>query len=256
VTNKRWTFILPLMLAASAATAQEPVAPPQSGPVTRQSAVRENPLLDFEYSWPEAISPDSKLVDLLKADLSKSYDEALKNARENKAATNSAGAPFNQNMFHRAWELQGQTERLTSLVASTDTFGGGAHPNHDTSALLWDRKARAEIKFADLFAAADGLESVLRTQYCKLLDAERAKRREGQTLDGPFSECPPFSDLTIAPAGKDGSGPFDSVVLIADPYIAGPYVEGSYEVIMPVTAGLVGALKDEFRSDFKAQRAQ
>ena len=57
------------MLAASAAAAQEPVAPPQSGPVTRQSAVRENPLLDFEYSWPEAISPDTKLVDLLKADL-------------------------------------------------------------------------------------------------------------------------------------------------------------------------------------------
>lgn len=256
MTNKRWTFILPLMLAASAAAAQEPVAPPQSGPVTRQSAVRENPLLDFEYSWPEAISPDTKLVDLLKADLSKSYDEALKNARENKAEMDKFGGPFNQNMFHRAWNLQGQTERLISLVASTDTFAGGAHPNHDSSALLWDRKAGAEIKFADLFAAADGLESALRTQYCRLLDAERAKRRQGEVLDGEFAQCPAFSDLTIAPAGKDGSGPFDSVVLIADPYVAGPYAEGEYEIVMPVTAGLVGALKGEFRSDFKAQRAQ
>lgn len=252
----RWTFILPLLLAASATAAQEPEPPPKSGPVTRQSAVRENPLLDFEYSWPEAISTESKLVDQLKADLSKSYDEALENARENKADMNKFGGPFNQNMFNRAWDLWGQTERLISLVAGTDTFTGGAHPNHASSALLWDRKSGAEVRLADLFAAANGLEAVLRTQYCKALDAERAKRREGQVLDGEFAECPPFSDLTIAPAGKNGTGPFDSVVLIADPYVAGPYAEGEYEVVLPVTAGLVGALKDEFRSDFKTQRAQ
>lgn len=252
----RWTSIVPLLLAASAAFAQEPAPPPQSGPVTRQSAVRENPLLDFEYSWPEAISPDTRLVDQLKADLSKSYDEALNNARENKADMDKFGGPFNQNMFNRAWELQGQTERLTSLVSGTDTFTGGAHPNHASSALLWDRKTGAAIELADLFAAANSLEAALRTQYCKLLDAERAKRREGQVLDGEFSECPPFSDLTIAPAGKDGTGPFDSVVLIADPYVAGPYVEGEYEIVMPVTSALVAALKPEFRGDFKAQRAQ
>lgn len=253
---KTWKFILPFVLAASAAPAQDPVLPEQSGPVTRQTAVRENPLLDFEYSWPEAISPETKLIDQLKADLSASYDEALNNARENKADMEKVGGPFNQNMFHRAWTLQGRTERLTSLVSNTDTFAGGAHPNHNSSALLWDRKAGAGIKLADLFAAADSLESALRTQYCKKLDAERAERRQGEVLEGEFSECPAFSELTIAPAGKDGSGPFETIVLIADPYVAGPYVEGDYEIVLPVPPALVAALKPEFRGDFRAQRAQ
>jgi len=256
VKTIRWTTIFPLLLAGSAVAAQEPAPPPQTGPVTRQSAVRENPLLDFEYSWPEAVSPETRLVDQLKADLSKSYDEALQEARENKAMTDAAGAPFNQNMFHRAWNLQGQTERLTSLISSTDTFTGGAHPNHNSSALLWDRKAGAEVKLTDLFSEATALEAAIRPQFCKLLDAERTKRRQGEVLEGEFGECPAFSGLTIAPAGKKGSGAFDSVVLIADPYVAGPYVEGSYEVVVPVTAALVAALKDQFKSDFKAQRAQ
>jgi len=252
----RWKVILPLVLAASAAAAQEPEVPAQSGPITRQSAVRETPLLDFEYSWPEAISPETKLVEQLKADLSKSYDEALESARENKAEMDKFGGPFNQNMFHRAWDLLGQTQRLTSLVSSTDTFTGGAHPNHNSSALLWDRKAGAEIKLTDLFTAPGSLESAIRTQYCKLLDAERAKRRQGEVLEGEFAECPAFSQLTIAPSSKGGAGPFDSIVLIADPYVAGPYVEGEYEITMPVNQRLVGALRSEFQGDFRAQRPQ
>lgn len=223
--------------------------------MTRQTANRESQLLDFEYSWPEAISPEPQLVSRLKEDLSKSYDEALNNARENKADTDKFGAPFNQNSFLRVWSLEGQTPRLFSLVSDTDTFTGGAHPNHTSSALLWDRSSHAEIPIAQLFQSAEAFEGALRPQYCKLLDAERLKRRQGETLDGEFSKCPEFSDLTIAPAGS-GNGPFKSIQLIADPYVAGPYAEGSYEIDVPVSAALVAALKPEFRGDFEAQPAQ
>jgi hypothetical protein len=248
-------LVLPLFLIAVPAAAQPAPEPAQDGPVTRQTANRESQLLDFEYSWPEAISPEPKLVARLKEDLSKSYDEALENARENKADTEKFGAPFNQNMFARIWTLEGQTPRLLSLVDNTSTFTGGAHPNHTTSALLWDRSSHQQAEFAQLFQSPEVFEGALRPQYCKLLDAERLKRREGETLDGDFSKCPPFSDLTIVPAGT-GDGPFRTVKLIADPYVAGPYSEGSYEIEVPVTAGLVEALKPEFRGDFEPQRAQ
>lgn len=248
-------LVLPLLYIAVPAAAQPAAEPAQEGPVTRQTANRESQLLDFEYSWPEAISPEPQLVARLKEDLSKSYDEALKNARENKADTEKYGGPFNQNSFMRVWTLEGQTQRLLSLVSDTDTYTGGAHPNHTSSALLWDRSSHAEIPIAQLFQSAEAFEGALRPQYCKLLDAERLKRRQGETLDGDFSKCPQFSDLTIAPAGS-GNGPFKSIQLIADPYVAGPYAEGSYEIDVPVTAGLVAALKPEFRGDFEAQGAQ
>lgn len=248
-------LVLPLLLTAVPAAAQPVPEPAAEGPVTRQTANRESQLLDFEYSWPEAISPDLQLVARFRDDLSKAYDEALKTARENKADMEKFSGSFNQNSFLRVWTLEGQTPRLFSLISNTDTFTGGAHPNHTTSALLWDRSSHQELPLAQLFQSAEAFEGALRPHYCRLLDAERLKRRQGEVLDGDFSKCPQFSDLTIVPAGS-GNGPFRTIQLIADPYVAGPYSEGSYEIDVPVPQALVAALKPEFRGDFEAQRAQ
>ena len=246
----RMKLALAVLLLGSAASAQVPELPEKSGPVTRQTAVRDTPLLDFEYSWPEAISAETQLVARLSADLSKSYDDALAAARENKSDTEKYNAPFNQNMFNRVWDVEGQTKRLISLVSATDTFTGGAHPNHNSSALLWDRSTASEIKIADLFVLPNGLDTGVRAAFCKALDAERAKRRQGETLEGQFAECPPLSELTITPVDKDGDSRFEAIRLLADPYVAGPYAEGDYEVVLPVTAAVAAALKPEFRPDF------
>lgn len=256
-------IVLPLILIAAPAASQpgpstpsQDVAPPKEGPVTRQTADRESPLLDFEYSWPQAIASETKLVAQLNDDLSKSYDAALKDARENKVATEQFAGAFHQNLFTRSWDVEGETPQLVSLVANTDTFTGGAHPNHGSSVLLWDRQAQAQVDFGQLFASATAFEDAVRPTYCKLLDAERAKRREGQKLEGEFAECPAFKDLTLAPARDKGTGPFDSILIIADPYVAGPYVEGSYDVTVPVTANLIAAVKPEYRASFEVQRPQ
>jgi hypothetical protein len=256
-------IVLPLILIAAPAAASPPgpstpsqdVAPEKSGPVTRQTANRESPLLDFEYSWPQAIASETKLVAQLNDDLSKSYDDALKDARENKVATEQYAGAFHQNLFTRSWDIEGETPQLISLVASTDTFTGGAHPNHGSSALLWERSSDREINFMELFGSEGGFESAVRTRYCELLDEERLKRREGEKLEGEFSECPIFNQLTIAPASGN-TGAFSSIQMIADPYVAGPYVEGSYDIAVPVTAELVAALKAEYRGSFEAQRPQ
>lgn len=244
-------LVFGLLLLSSTAAAQLPEVPEKSGPVTRQTAVRDTPLLDFEYSWPEAISPETALVARLSADLSKSYDDALAAARENKSDTEKYNAPFNQNMFNRVWTLEGQTKRLISLVSGTDTFSGGAHPNHSSSALLWDRTTASEVNLAELFTSPEALESAVRPAFCKALDAERAKRRQGETLEGQFTECPALSELTVAPVDKDGDGKFESIRLVADPYVAGPYAEGDYEVVLPVTAALAAGVRPEFQPDFK-----
>ena len=43
---------------------------------------------------------------------------------------------------------------------------------------------------------------------------------------------------------------------VADPYVAGSYAEGRYEIRLPVTAAFVAALKPEYRASFEAQRVQ
>jgi hypothetical protein len=42
----------------------------------------------------------------------------------------------------------------------------------------------------------------------------------------------------------------------ADPYVAGPYAEGDYDISLPVTAEVIAALKPAYRSSFEAQRPQ
>ena len=43
---------------------------------------------------------------------------------------------------------------------------------------------------------------------------------------------------------------FDRVGLIADPYVAGSYAEGSYELTFPVTAELLAAVRPEYKAAF------
>lgn len=253
-------LLVPLLLLAAPVAAQdateETAVAEDEGPITRQTAHRETPLVDFEYSWPQAINSEQQLVAQLQADLSKSYDEALVNARENKTLVEENNGTFNQNFFTRIWSLEGETPRFFSLLAKTDTFTGGAHPNHNSSALLWNRTGDAEVEFADLFESAASMAGAIRAQFCKLLDAERAERRGGEVLEGDFSECPAFSELTIFPADSDGNKHFESIFLIADPYVAGPYAEGDYSVEVRVSSAVINALKPEYRSDFEVQRAQ
>ena len=49
---------------------------------------------------------------------------------------------------------------------------------------------------------------------------------------------------------------FESLVLIASPYVAGPWVEGSYEINLPVTADLITALKSEYQGSFETAQPQ
>ena len=88
--------------------------------------------------------------------------------------------------------------------------------------------------------------------YCDALDAERRKRR-GEPYDGAegdlFTDCPPFESLTILLGSTNGET-FDRIGLVADPYVAGPYAEGYYDITLPVDSAILDAVKPEYRSAF------
>jgi hypothetical protein len=98
------------------------------------------------------------------------------------------------------------------------------------------------------------LAALTRPGYCRALDAERRKRRQGERLGGDFDECPKYGDLAIAPVDKNRNGRFDTIQFVASPYTAGPYAEGEYSIALPVTSQLIAAIKPEYRSSFERQR--
>ena len=238
---RRCALLLVSLLAATAAEARE------------VKINRDSSALEFEYQWSgeaAAIKPLNKEL-LAKADAA--YRQALKDARADEALAKKDKREFHSHSFGVNWETIGQSARLLSIAAAIETFTGGAHPNHNADAQLWDRRLAKRIPIASLFVRPDAFEKLTRSTYCKALDKERASRRGGEKLE-MFDDCPKYSDLAIGLRDRQPNGRFEAIEFNAAPYTAGPYAEGEYSIVGPVTRQMMAAIKPLYRSSFEIQR--
>lgn len=209
---------------------------------------------DFSYSWSSEVAAVPALVKRFTADLLKQKAAALSGGKEFNAERKKMGDDPVGYMHSTGIETAGQSARLLSLEIATASYTGGAHGNYGYGSLLWDRRLNREIAFDDLFIRKGALTQLARAPYCKALDGERLKRRQGEKLDGEFSECPKFADLAIAPVDKEHDGRFERISFVAAPYTAGPFSEGEYLLELPVTRQLMAAIKPVYRPSFEPQR--
>jgi hypothetical protein len=217
--------------------------------------VRKSASLDFNYEWPAdaAAIPalDLRLHNEAKHDLARAQKEAASDKQIYEQQQRGNVSDF----YSKNWSTAGESRRILSLRYQHSTYTGGAHPNTDYGALLWDRELSRPIAVTALFLRRTALEALTRAAYCKELDGERHKRRGNFTPELPeFNACPKYSELAIAPADKDKNGRFDMLDFVASPYAAGPYAEGVYEIELPVTPQLIEAIKPAYRNSFEAQR--
>lgn len=242
----RGTAITLIVLGATLA------APTAAAPFHRALNTHD---LEFDYQWPTEAAAIPALDQRFHAEMDKALKGARANARDDVKLAREQKRQFNQHYYSRKWTAVGQSPRLLSLESETSLFEGGAHPNTEYNALLWDRRENRPVSVSALFTRPGDLAAVTRAAYCKSLDAERAKRREGMKLDlAEFNECPKYSDLAVAPFDKDKNGKFDALRFVASPYVAGPYVEGEYVITLPVTLKRTAALKAEYRGSFELYR--
>ena len=262
-------LVLPLLLLgacnrqpdAPAASQTNATAPARSEQASERPAKpfvfdESNDLIEFQFGWSAEAAAVPQLVERFRKDMAKEKGELLATAEADKAERAKYGDEFRGYMSSTSYETTGQTDRLLSLRADIGSYTGGAHGNSGTGAVLWDRKTAREIDASELFTAEDNLGRILTQRWCEALNRVRQERREGQDGGGLFDDCPKLSEITILPTDKDKDGRFETLLLVADPYVAGPYSEGSYEIELGVTPGLLAALKDEFRPGFEAGQAQ
>jgi hypothetical protein len=217
----------------------------------------KNDLIDFHFAWSAEAAAVPELVSRFQAEMKKAKDELLAGAKEDKAMRDKEGFDFNGYQSSTDYKTAGQSQRLLSLTVDVGSYTGGAHGNYGTSGLLWDRQAAKEIKAADLFADVANRDRLLTQRWCDALNkAREEKRGEPVTGNDMFDECPKLDEIAIVPADKDGNGRFERLILTASPYVAGPYVEGSYEIDLPVTADLIAALKADDQPSFEAGQPQ
>ena len=258
------------LLLLSACDRQTPEPAPNEAAVAPPAAVKpaepaakafaydeENDLIEFHYGWSAEAAAVPQLVDRFRTDMEKVKADLLKGAREDKQYRDREGYEFHGYMSSTDYKTAGQSDRLLSLSVDAGSYTGGAHGNSGTGALLWDRQAAKEIKTADLFAEAANRDRLLTQRWCDALNrAREEKRGEPVGGDGMFDECPKLDEIAVIPADKNGNGRFESLMLVASPYVAGPYAEGSYEIELGVTPELIAALRNEYRASFESGQTQ
>jgi hypothetical protein len=207
-------------------------------------------LLDFRYSFPTIVGTYPHLLEKLRADQSGQYENALETARgEADDRKGDHDFAFRRQEFWRDWTSAGDAFPLLSLQSHVDDFTGGAHGNHHSVALLWDERQDAVVDLDRLFGGSARLWVQIRRTYCRKLGIERLRRKITDSVG-----CPGRKELTIVPVDSDFNGEFDTLRIIADPYVAGSYAEGTYLISLPITAALLKTIDPKYRSSFEAQR--
>jgi hypothetical protein len=220
-------------------------------PVTIAS---KDALLDFSYSWPEQAAAVPALDSRFRTDAAAQRRRATRLAAADRRERQKMDNGWNGHLFARGWTVVGTGARLLSLQSSLETYTGGAHGNRSSSALLWDRQLGREVAQNSLLQRPGWWDGAIRQPFCVLLDRERAKRREEPVKAGDWpNQCPLLSEVTLALADRDNDRRFDHVQVTADPYVAGAYAEGTYEISLPITAAMLARLKREYRPSFEPQ---
>jgi hypothetical protein len=212
-------------------------------------------VLEFSHSYPAAAGAIPALRALLDAERERVNRQARRDAAEDKAEAAKSGYPFHPHSVAVAWQVVADTPRFLSLSQSFYSFTGGAHGNYASDALVWDRETGRRIAAADLFASPKALRAAVLAPYCAGLDRERRRKGLEPPDDDPdapglFPRCPDPLEAATMLLGSSNGRRFDRLGFLIDPYVAGAFVEGDYEVTLPVTPAVLAAVKPEHLAAF------
>ena len=242
--------------AGAAAATASPTAPAAAAAVKAVAVAASNPLYEFDYAYPAQAAAIPALGKWLDADLAKQRAELVKNARIGQAEAKRSGFDYHPYSHATQWAVVTDLPGWLSLSAQRYEYAGGAHGNPWRDALVWDKAAGRRLKASDLFASPAAVSAAIRAPFCAALDQQRAAKRGGAAnaaAGDPFTACidPVASTLIL---GSADNAHFTRIGVLVGPYEAGPYSEGNYEVTLPVTAAVLGAVKPQYRNAFAAAR--
>jgi hypothetical protein len=249
----------PATLASGGTPVPKVAVPSEAGAAAPGGARHDkqsNDLFEFDYAYPAQVGAIPKLKAELDADLAKQNEALVSSAKEQQAESKKQGFPYNPLGNWVAWKVVTDLPGWLSLSADISDYSGGAHPNHGFDALVWDRKADRRRAPLDLFTSKEALSRAIRRDFCAALDKLRAEKRGEPVKAGStdeFDQCiDPVASTVIL--GSSNRNSFDRIGILVGPYEAGPYVEGDYEVTLPVTDAVLAAVKPEYRSAFAVKR--
>ena len=228
------------LLLASGHVQEEQERPPGTEVVEESG-----PAYGFSYSWPLEAAAIPALDSLLREDAVSQRERIRESAAESAAEFGTdSGVPPHE--FSKQWRVDAHLPELVALSAETYIYAGGAHGNSMYDSLIWDRSAGERIAFEDLFTDAEAALAAIGPAFCAALQQERARRREGE--EGR-NDCPEVADHPVALV-TGPSGRIETFRVLVEPYAAGSYAEGTYEIDVPISDEVLGLVRARFGTAF------
>lgn len=210
----------------------------------------KTPYAEVELKLPPTIKAYPALHAALYADEVRQLRQFAEGAQGERT---EAGFPADMPPFAKsiAIDLTFDGKRLLSLRRADYDYSGGAHPNTLHAGVLWDKAEERRLAPRDLFLKDADL-SVLDQALCTAVNAakrERAPDSPSVTLDGGDFSCPRAATTPFVLAQGDQPGQAAGLTFLIDPYQVGPYVEGAYEIDLPVSV-FRSLLNPQYASEF------
>jgi hypothetical protein len=204
----------------------------------------------FEFVIPEAATALPGLVQQFAAERENARTGfAERQTEQAQIAEDFPDYPSPPLIYHQHWGVAGAAGRLLSLASEVYRYDGGAHGNTEFAARLWDTTEDHEVDFLYLFTDRYAAFSIIDNEYCRQLATLRAERGLETEDGGLWDACPPLHEQTVFPAGEEGRN-FTRITVLVEPYVAGPYAVGTFQVDVPVTQALIALVRPEYRDGF------
>lgn len=215
----------------------------------------ETKLYIYEYAYPAQAAAIPALAAILDARGAKARDEMIGEVEAIAAEEDDPEFPVPQHMFEEEWQVVADLPGWLSLSGFFSIYTGGAHGMYGMEGYVWDKQRGRGMASEELFHSPDYLGSMMGNRVCEALNKEREDRR-GEPVgesDDMFNGCPDLSESTILVGSSNGKT-FDRITVWFGPYVAGPWVEGAYELDFPMTREMLEAVKPAYRAAFSAKR--
>ena len=233
---------LPAAEAPAEITPADAAAPMGFALTTEYAAVK--------LTLPEAIKPQTDLHARLYAEEVRRLRQFTEGAQADRS---EAGDDPAIGRYEKTITLTpaAETGKLVSLQREAFDYSGGAHPNTQTTGILWDKALKQMVTPASLFRRGADL-TTLDQALCAAINTAKQARTPGAvpvTAGAREWACPraAATPFVLAPGTVDGKA--GGLTFLIGPYQVGPYAEGGYRITLPLAqfrSLLSGAYADEF----------
>lgn len=224
--------VAPLLLMACSPK-EDGGSPAPAAPVKTETAAPKTPL-EFDQANPAA-NVRLKLADeiarfpVLHSRLYDDETTALKKFADDAAAQKPA-RPYES---QAQWTLAAAAAPLVSLRREFFDYTGGAHPNHGSAGLLWNSATDKEVQPAEIFRAGADMTPI-QNAVCEGVKSAKT-RREGSVPLSDMWKCPTWDEITWVLVPSKTPDKAGGLAVLIGPYVVGPYAEGDYEVVVPLS---------------------